>query len=421
MNPLHIPELLHIVCLHLDKSSLLAGVRVNKTWYNICKPLLWESCSFSAEQYNSFHDVFDQNAPLIRNLEAKLRLIGGEIRFVAQHCINLKALTLRYCRVSPSSLDVLCNGIPRVQYLTFDLCLGVNTTSIAPRLTRLPSLTHLEIIAHTQDRGSGDWRENEMALLLTQCLLLEYLKIVGADLSHVHLFAVQRHPTPLRLVNLELVSTFISENALKNLLGKSPNLSTLILLNNANKNSTIQVIAENCPNLRMLELKNSKSIATSAFDSVFKKCPLLTNLNISHTLIYDAAISALAHHCTQLRILDLRGCSRVTHTAFLELMSTLTCLQHLRVGGCTKLKIEAFSGEAPWSSRENLEVLEMPSVGIHPESDKLNGLVRHLRSLSRLRSLHLDEAVSQHPEIVEFLANSTDVSLLVVQLAARPC
>ncbi|KAF9093402.1 hypothetical protein BGX27_001616 [Mortierella sp. AM989] len=421
MNPVNIPELLHLICLRLDKNSLHTGVRVNKTWHHICKPLLWESCFFSAEQYNSFHDVFDRNAHLIYNLEAKRRLIGGEMRFVAQNCVNLKALTLRYCQLSPSSLDVLCSGIPRVQFLTFDLCMGVNTASIAPRLTRLPSLTHLEIIAHNQNRGSGDWRENDMAFLLTNCRLLEHLKIVGADLSHIHLFAVQRHPTPLRLVNLELASTFISENALKHLLGKSPNLSTLILLHNANKNSTVQVIAENCPNLRMLELRNSKSIATAAFDSVFKNCPLLTNLDISHTLIYDSAILALTHHCSRLRILDLKGCSRVTHTAFLELMSKLACLQRLCVGGCTKLKIKAFSGETPWSSRENLEVLEMSSVGINIDTDKLDSLIRHLRSLPRLRSLHLDEAVSQNRTIKGFLADSPDVILSVIQPMGRPC
>ncbi|KAF8976878.1 hypothetical protein BGZ46_007883 [Entomortierella lignicola] len=420
MNPLYIPELINIVCLHLDKYSLLSGALVSRSWYNTCKPLLWESCSFSAEQYNAFHDVFDEHAPLIHYLEAKHRLIGGEMRFVSQHCVNLKALTLRFCQMSPSSLDLLCNGIPRVQYLTFDLCPGVNTTSLASRLARLPSLTHLEINAHKQDRGSGDWRENDMAFMLTQCLLLKQLKIVGADLSHVHLFEVQRHPTALRLEDIQLVSTFITENALKNLLGKSPNLFRLILLHNANKNSTVQAIAENCPNLRSLELKNSKSIATSAFDSVFKGCPLLTNLDISHTLIYDSVILTLAHNCHSLRVLDLKGCSRITHIAFLELMSTLKHLQYLCVEECTKLKIEAFSGATPWSCRESLEVLEMPNVGIDGMSDNLDGLVRHLGSLLRLRTLHLDDLVSNHSTMVRFLEDCPDLSLSVIQSAVRP-
>ncbi|KAG0357213.1 hypothetical protein BC939DRAFT_472308 [Gamsiella multidivaricata] len=420
MNTLmDIPELLSTICHNLDRHSLLAATLVSRSWNYICSPLLWEYCLFSAEQYGLFHDIFDNHAQLIRHMDAKHRLIGNEMRFVAQQCTNLASLKLQNCHVAPSSLEILCEGIPQVQFLAFELCRGVNSSSIASRLTRLPRLSRLDIVVHVQERGNGDWRENDVALMLTGCSLLEYLRIVGPDLSHIHLRSVRRHSSPLRLVQLHLVSTFISEGALENLLAKSPNLSTLILLMNANKNSMVQAIANNCPNLRMLELKNSKSIATSAFGSVFKKCPLLTNLDISYTLIYDAAISALAQHCSRLRILDLTGCSRMTHVAFLELMSRLTNLKELLVSGCTRLRIAAFSDATVWASRGSLEVLDISSVGIKVGSDSLEGLVQHLRSLKRLRQLYLDEAVSQHGD-VQRLLESLDVVLSITEPAHQP-
>ncbi|KAI1314569.1 hypothetical protein EDD11_001998 [Mortierella claussenii] len=348
-------------------------------------------------------------------MEAKHRLIGGEMRFVAQLCTHLCSLTLRSCRVSPSSLDILCSGIPRVQFLVFDLCLGVTSASVASRLTRLPRLSHLEIMVHLQERGHGDWRENDMALLLTGCLSLESIKIVGSDLSHVHLLNVQRHESPLRLKYLYLISTFISENALKNLLSKCPSLSTLILLQNANKNATVQAIAETCPNLTMLELRNSKSIATFAFDAVFKGCPLLTHLDISYTLIFDAAVSALAQHCPELRVLDLTGCSRVTNASFREMMAALRHLRELKVGGCSKIKVEGFSGQEAWASRDSLEVLEMPFVGIRANVDVLHGLVAHLRSLTRLRRWTVDEEVGQHSLMQDVLKDRPEVVVSIAE------
>ncbi|KAG0307872.1 hypothetical protein BGZ98_009589 [Dissophora globulifera] len=419
MNPLQVPELLNSICHQLDRSSLLAATQVSRDWHRICIPILWESCPFSAELYGAFHADFDNHAKLIRHLDAENRVIGSEMRFIAQQCTNLTSLTIQHCQVTPFSLDTLFDGIQRVHSLTFDLCRGVNSSSIASRLTRLPILTRLNIVVHTQERGNGDWRENDMALILTGCSL-KYLKIVGPDLSHIHLLGVKRYAYPLPLVHLHLVSTFISETALNNLLGKSPHLLTLILLHNANKNSTVQVIADNCPNLRMLELKNSKSIATAAFDSVFKRCSRLISLNISYTLIYDAAISALTQHCPFLQVLDLSGCSRITHVAFLELMTTLACLQQLCLGGCTRLKIEAFSGTTPWSSRQTLEVLDISSVGICAESDSLDALVNHLGSLRRLRHLYLDEAVSQHPVMESFIASTPKTDVSIIQPAARP-
>ncbi|KAF9918084.1 putative VIER F-box protein 2 [Lobosporangium transversale] len=419
-SPLQVPELLANVLHFLDKNSLLLCSMVSTEWSKICTPLLWESCSFSAEQYSLFHQVFDQHAFLIRNMEAKHRLIGGEMRFVAQQCTNLSTLTLRYCQVTPSSLDVLCNGIARVRHLVFDHCMGVNSTSVGARLPKLPSLSSLEIAVHAQDRGSGDWRENDMVILLTGCRCLKSLKVDGPDLSHVHLLGIKRHEEPLPIKHLHLVSTFISEPALKNILRQCPELSTLVLLHNANKNATVHAIAETCPNLKMLELRNSKSVTASTFGSIFKKCPLLTKLDVSYTLINDVGALALAQNCPQLRALDLTGCSRITHTASKELLARLSRLQELKAGGCPKLKIEGFSSEEEWASRDSLEILEIPHVGIRPGVDDLTSLLRHLSSLRRLRRLCVDEGVGQDNVLQAFIAQRSDVSLIILEPLERP-
>ncbi|KAF9272169.1 hypothetical protein BGZ68_002638, partial [Mortierella alpina] len=324
-------------------------------------------------------------------MDAEQRLIGRDARFIAHQCINLSDLKLRSCYLIPASLDILFDGILKVKRLTLELCRGVNS-SIAPRLARLPELHDLDITVHTQERGNGDWREDDMVLLLTRCRRLQSLKIFGPDLSHIHLLSLKRQSVSLGLVNLELVWTFISENALTVLLGKSPFLSSLILLHNATKNSTVLAIAQSSPRLQVLGLRNSTSISTAAFDSVFKNQPTLIQLDLSRTLIHDAAVIMLAQSCGQLQDLNLNGCSRVTTAAFLKLISMLGKLRTLRVSGCTKLKREAFLGATPWACKDTLQELEMASVGIRAETEALEGVVDLLCSLKRLRQLCLDSA-----------------------------
>ncbi|KAG0317708.1 hypothetical protein BGZ97_004972 [Linnemannia gamsii] len=417
MNPLTIPELLTSICYQLDRPSLVIASQVSKQWSETCTVILWESCPFSADRYNAYPTAFDDHAHLVRIMDAKMRLIGREMRFIAHQCTNMTELAIRHCQFTPASLDVLCGGIPRVAHLTLELCRGVNST-IAARLVRLPRLTHVEIIVHTQERGNGDWREEHMVILLTRCHL-EYLKILGPDLSHVHLAGVARYENPLQLVSLHLIGTFIPDDALSRILAKCPRLSTFVLLNNANKNSTLQTIAHHGSSLRMLELRNSKSVTTPAFDAVFKSCHLLTRLDISGTLIHDAAISTLVRHCPWIQALDLTGCSRITSTSFLEMMVTLEELKELRVGGCTRLSIDSFLGTVAWVSRGRLEVLDMPSVGIKVEKDPLAGLIQHLESLTRLRHLTMDEPVGGHKAVQEFLLRRPCVVLSINTAALR--
>ncbi|KAF9117930.1 hypothetical protein BGW39_001644 [Mortierella sp. 14UC] len=417
MNPLTIPELLTSICYQLDRPSLVAAARVSKQWSETCTIILWESCPFTADLYNAYPSAFDDHAHLVRHMDAKMRLIGREMRFIAHQCTNMTELTIRHCQFTSASLDVLFGGIPRVGHLTLELCRGVNST-IAARLVQLPRLSHLDLTVHTQERGNGDWREEHMVTLLTRCQL-EYFKILGPDLSHVHLAGVARHESPLPLVSLHLIGTFIPDDALDRLLAKSPRLSTLVLLNNANKNSTLQTIAKKGSSLRMLELRNSKSVTTPAFDAVFKTCHLLTRLDISGTLIHDAAISTLARHCPWVQVLDMTGCSRITSTSFLEMMVTLEELKELRVGGCTRLSIGSFSGTVAWASRGGLEVLDMPSVGIKVEKDSLGGLIQHLEALPRLRHLTMDEPVGAHRAMQEYLSRRPFVSLSINTAALR--
>ncbi|KAF9573870.1 hypothetical protein EC968_007827 [Mortierella alpina] len=420
MDPLSIPELLSLICCHLDKHTLASGSLVCRAWSHICTRLLWESCSFTPEQYGTYHSTFDDHAHLIYAMVAEQRLIGRDARFIAHQCINLSDLKLRSCYLIPASLDVLFDGILKVKRLTLELCRGVNS-SIAPRLARLPLLHDLDITVHTQERGNGDWREDDMVLLLTGCRRLRSLKIFGPDLSHIHLLGLKRQSVSLGLVNLELVWTFISGNALTVLLGKSPSLSSLILLHNASKNSTVQAIAQSTPRLQVLGLRNSTSISTAAFDSVFKNQPALVQLDLSKTLIHDAAVIMLAQSCGQLQDLNLSGCSRVTTAAFLRMVAMLGRLRALRVSGCTKLGREAFLGLTPWASSDTLQELQMASVGIRAETEALDGVVSLLCSLKRLRQLWLDTAVSQHVAVCAYVKSAPGVYVAIEDRVPNRC
>ncbi|KAF9187894.1 hypothetical protein BGZ51_000989 [Haplosporangium sp. Z 767] len=337
------------------------------------------------------------------------------MRFIAQQCTNLVNLTLQYCHITPGSLDILCGGIPHVRNLSFVLCCGINSGSIAMRLGRLPQLTHLDISVHAQERGRGNWRDEHIVMLLTQCQLLRHLKIMDLDLSHIHLSGLEEHPAPLALESLHLVRAFVSEDGLANLLRKSPSVSRLILAHNTN----LQAIAHYCHNLRTLELRASRSIGTAAFNALFRECGLLTYLDLSNSLIQDAAIITMARHCPQLQALDLTGCTRMTQVGFLELVNTLDRLRELRVGGCTRITMAGLSGSTPWACRDVLQILDVTCVGIKAHTDPFDTFLQHLASLRGLKRLFLDQEVSQNPMVLRFLEAASTVSLSVARSISR--
>ncbi|KAG0340529.1 hypothetical protein BG004_006365 [Podila humilis] len=385
MDPLTVPELLSIVCGNLDKSSLLKATLVSRLWSTVCKPLVWRQCCFTAEIYSSHQPIFDSNAHFIHSISAKRRLIGGDMRFIAQQCVNLRVLNLVDCRMTPASFDILCDGIPHVRSLTLEHCIGVNSRMVT-KLNRLTHLAELSIMVHTQERGHGDWREDELAQLLVRSPLRS-LHIVGPDLSHIHLQALERSPEPLSLEHLYLHSTFISPNALAVLLQKSNGLKTLILLHNAIKNSTIQAIAENCTTLTKLGLRQTKSVSSTGFEVLFERSPWLTSLDISNTLVQDAAIVSLSRHCPKLQVLNLSHCTRLT--GIRELLESLVELRDLCLTGCSRLQVQALSGSKPWASSGSLEVLDISHTGIRMVP--MEGLIDRLQQLKRLRVLIIDE------------------------------
>jgi len=418
MNPVNIPELLAMVCSQMDKNTLLAAALVCHTWSKICIPFLWETCFFTAELYGEHHAVFDAHASMIRHLDAKHRLIGGDARFIAQQCPNLQTLSLRYCPVTPGTLEVLCVSSFLIESLTLDRCPGVKS-SIVEKLSRLTRLSRLEIIIPTQERGEGDWREEHLVHLLTHCLELKTLGIKGPDLSHVHLLRLQSHPTMLELRDLQLISTFLSADALGRLLMKCPSLTALTLLSNANTNGMLHTIAQNCPRLERLGLRNSKSFSTTAFEQVFKSCPTLRDLDISFTLVQDTAVTTLASQCPHLERLDLTGCSRLTKDGLREVLERSTELRELRVKGCRKLSIAAFSSNEPWACKDRLEFLDMASVGIVAGIDELEPVIRQWRSMKRLRQLELDDHVGAWPQVSKAIKEITNVRVVVSPLQSK--
>ncbi|KAF9399839.1 hypothetical protein BGZ94_005590, partial [Podila epigama] len=387
MEPLSIPEILTTVCYNLDKPSLRRAILVSRLWSEVCRRLLWRHCSFTAEDYNAYQATFEDNAHLINAIEARYRLLSNEMRFIAHHCPNLKVLTLVNCHMTAANLDALCGGIPNVETLTLDHCAGVNSR-VSSYLARLPKLSNLSILVHAQQRGEGDWREEDMVVLLTQCPLLS-LRIRGPELSHIHLNGLKRLPASLRLKHLYIISTFISQTALSIILQKSPQLATLVLLHNAIKNSTAQTIAKDCTTLTHLNLRLANSVSTSGFEAVFKRNQWLRHLDISHTMINDAALSCLAHHCSRIETLNLAGCTRLTHVGFWEVIKSLADLQDLCLGGCARLKVLGLSGEDNWACKESLRVLDISNVGLRLD-DQLDLLVGHLLSLRRLQCLTVD-------------------------------
>lgn len=93
-----------------------------------------------------------------------------------------------------------------------------------------------------------------------------------------------------------------------------------IKLSNRNINDmSIIKIAENCPNLRTLNLTRIDRVTDRSIVKIAEKCRLLEELILSGCyLITDSSIIRVAENCPNLRDIHLSGCRNVTDLSILK-------------------------------------------------------------------------------------------------------
>lgn len=149
----------------------------------------------------------------------------------------------------------------------------------------------------------------------------------------------------LAKVNLEGHISFDSP-ALSRLVSKSPYLTDLNVAKCTAVNDEVMLqLLHHCPHLRRLSVSRCENITDEGFASGIlavraRKNWAVQALDVSHTAVGDSSLNGIAA-MSQLKSLDLAGCTKVTDTGFSIIGKACPLLNHVNLSrtACTDLTV----------------------------------------------------------------------------------
>ncbi|GAB1603299.1 dynein regulatory complex subunit 6 isoform X6 [Argonauta hians] len=181
-----------------------------------------------------------------------------------------------------------------------------------------------------------------------------------------------------------------------------------------------------CNNLQDLNLSNCTPLKDDHIVVIAQQCRILSYLNISHTLITDVTLTAIAQYLKNLLCLSVAYCTKFTDQGMVSLTEGECCksLQHLDISNCLQITPEGFHSIS--NKCKNLKVLiidEFPTL-----TDQC--IQRILQNCSKLESVSFlgspllsDASFQKLPKSLKTikLEGNHRVSDLSIKLLSRMC
>eukprot|EP00899_Mesostigma_viride_P023234 jgi/Mesvir1/4095/Mv16057-RA.1 len=99
--------------------------------------------------------------------------------------------------------------------------------------------------------------------------------------------------------------------------------------------TSMKILAQENPDLRHLKVKHCRDVTDASVREIATRCPLLLSLNLAGcAAVSDDSITAVAENCPALQRLDLEGCAGVTDGSIQFVGVGLPLLESLVVEGC---------------------------------------------------------------------------------------
>ncbi|KAG0042958.1 hypothetical protein BGZ83_011994 [Gryganskiella cystojenkinii] len=173
MNPIEIPELLHIIGCHLSEGDLKICMLVSRTWNNLFRAYFWYHLVFNRKGIPHL----ERYGHLVRSLES-YSVTDQDMHIMAGACHNVKTLTLGLTRQEPLfAMDVLMSNLPFVTDLTFKVSylFSIEHWVAISRLRQLRKLTLASSIPNGKTEGDFAMLLN----VLQECPAIVSLNIHG--------------------------------------------------------------------------------------------------------------------------------------------------------------------------------------------------------------------------------------------------
>ena len=123
------------------------------------------------------------------------------------------------------------------------------------------------------------------------------------------------------IINLSPINLLVNDMMLISIIKKCPHLTQINLTSSDITDKTIIDIASNCPNLKQIILCNCKNITDKSVIVLVKKCSKLIHIDLERCHITDTSVINIAEYCKELIKISLNRCYDVTNRGLFILSS----------------------------------------------------------------------------------------------------
>ena len=248
---------------------------------------------------------------------------------IAQGCPQLTDVTLSGCKkISDTGLRALAVNLPRMT--SIDLCLTYNMTNvgITAIAERCPALVKISILAGCQSA-------------------------YGSVVLNESIWAIARGCPKLRTISISCVDE-LSDGSVAFLAERCKELRSVYLRRCALvTDGAIIAIANSCPDIEKLDLGGrpmideygtsfSGNITDESFIIVGRKCSKLVDISITHNIVTDIGIAALARGCPQLRSFSAHDCPSISTDGMMALSHGCKELRTMNLSDCERIIDDSF-------------------------------------------------------------------------------
>jgi hypothetical protein len=159
------------------------------------------------------------------------------------------------------------------------------------------------------------------------------------------------------------------------------NLHTIVATRTDLDNETMGVIAEHCPLLQHLDVRECRAVTGPAISAIAQSCPALVYLDVNGTQVGAAAAASISEHCPLLQHLDIAS-TQVPAGCYVALVQACSHLTYLACSTTARADILAVADYCP-----DLHTLIIPRTCAGDDS-----LVVLMGACPRLRVLDMSSA-----------------------------
>jgi Leucine-rich repeat (LRR) protein len=327
-------EILMLIFSFLSRPDLLKAIRVSKHWSSVAIRILWRDRCFSRQHYLWYYThLFKTYGQFVRHVELSgfRPSVDDEVKLVVKTCSNLTSVYF-FIAHNTRGVAMLCENLSD-QLESFQIRGGLVRSELSlfgEYISKLQNLKRLDV-SHV-----GNFDDANCEPIVTKCQLLDDLNFKGSNITDSSVQLVAQHLPHIRMLNLSRCEKITNFSIIA--IAKSCPLLTSLDIGET-RITDGAFVAFTLTRISILNISECKMITDKSLTAIAKSCPLLKSLNISKCeIITDDSLTAIAKSCPLLASLDA-GETQITDNALVAL-ATARCretITTLRLAGCNHI------------------------------------------------------------------------------------